>query len=123
MKSNGIVREWLKKANDDLLSAQKLMRGKERIAWSACFHAHQAAEKSLKAYIIFRGNDPERIHHLVELLKQCRPFDSSFEDLKPLADYLNPFSVRTRPSGRVEHHRAGGTTGDRGGAPNRFICA
>jgi HEPN domain-containing protein len=51
---------WLTFAKDDLKAAHILMR--ERICNLACFHAQQAAEKILKAYLSAkRGKVPSKI--------------------------------------------------------------
>lgn len=36
-----------------------------------CFHAQQAAEKGLKAHLVFRRKTVPRAHHLVDLLQHC----------------------------------------------------
>ena len=60
--------EWLRAAEDDLEDARVLLRA-GRYA-GAAFHAHQAAEKALKAVIIaVRRELPPRIHNLLELAR------------------------------------------------------
>ncbi len=60
------VLEWLRAAEDDLVDAEVLLRAGRYAA--AAFHAHQAAEKALKAAIIaLRRELPPRIHNLVRL--------------------------------------------------------
>jgi HEPN domain-containing protein len=46
-----LVCEWLKKAENDLKSAQVLLASKEGLLDTACFHAQQVTEKSLKAFL------------------------------------------------------------------------
>lgn len=36
-----------------------------------CFHAQQAVEKGLKAYLVARGKALPREHHLINLLQHC----------------------------------------------------
>lgn len=58
--------EWLRAAEDDLEDARILLRA-GRYA-GAAFHAHQAAEKALKAAIVeLRRELPPHIHNLVRL--------------------------------------------------------
>ena len=60
--------EWLRAAEDDLEDAKVLLRA-GRYA-GAAFHAHQAAEKALRAVIIAARRElPPRIHNLLELAR------------------------------------------------------
>jgi hypothetical protein len=48
---------WLRKADHDLLNIQNNLAAKD-IPWdTVCFHAQQAAEKVLKAFLVARGRD------------------------------------------------------------------
>jgi HEPN domain-containing protein len=62
----------------------------------ACFHCQQAAEKALKGYLLYKEQDPPRIHNLVELCRLCREQDSSFETLLDTVVALNPYGVAAR---------------------------
>ena len=62
-------KEWLAFAADDLGFSKIGLR--EEYFAKACFHAHQAIEKTLKACLVYKGKDVPRIHHLIELLKLC----------------------------------------------------
>jgi HEPN domain-containing protein len=48
-----------------------MVAGSPMIADAVCFHAHQAAEKYLKAVIVWTGRPPLRTHRLGRLLKRC----------------------------------------------------
>ncbi len=62
-------RSWLAKAENDLLNIENNMRG-NRVPWdTVCFHAQQAAEKLLKAFLVFHETVPPRTHDLVALLE------------------------------------------------------
>ena len=68
---------WLAKAEHDLLSIENNLQAPE-IPWDTiCFHAQQAAEKFLKAFLVFHGLPPLRTHDLVALLAACVPLNSS----------------------------------------------
>jgi HEPN domain-containing protein len=65
------VKQWLLKANEDLLVVEKLTEYEIIATSSACFHCQQAAEKFLKAFLI--ANDIEikdivedKIDHIVK---------------------------------------------------------
>ncbi|HTB32572.1 MAG TPA: HEPN domain-containing protein [Bacteroidia bacterium] len=82
--------EWFKKADHDLIAAHKLILIAD-ILDTACFHCQQAAEKYLKAYLIFKGIEPERTHNLKDLQKDCAKFDLDFNafDFKDLTHYAS----------------------------------
>ena len=84
-------KEWIAKADDDLLNIENNLAA-ERVPWSTvCFHAQQAAEKYLKAYLVYHGQAPPYIHELVPLLTRCRDIDPalevSYEDCRELSRY------------------------------------
>jgi len=67
------VREWVEKAEGDLMNASLVLRAGERgPTETVCFHAQQCAEKYLKAYLSFR-NLPFPKTHAVEKLFSLMP--------------------------------------------------
>lgn len=61
---------WVMDARDELDSGVILYEhGKHR---SACYHSQQCIEKGLKALILEKGQRPERIHDIIELLNKVR---------------------------------------------------
>lgn len=62
-----ITEGWIKDAEDELSSALILLEH-ERYK-GACFHSQQSVEKGLKAMIFERGETPDRVHDILELLK------------------------------------------------------
>jgi len=74
---------WLDYASADLAAAKRLVETHGTIA---AYHAHQAAEKGLKALQIDREGDHERTHDLVRLyhdLDVPEEYRSVLEDLNP----------------------------------------
>jgi HEPN domain-containing protein len=62
---------WLRKAEHDLLNIENNLAAAD-IPWdTVCFHAQQAAEKVLKAFLVFHGRDLSKTHDLVALLALC----------------------------------------------------
>ena len=49
MVDQGIVKEWVSKADEDFYFARVNLEEKKRFFAQICFHFHQAAEKYLKA--------------------------------------------------------------------------
>ena len=66
---------WLQYAGDDLRSAKILLA--EGVYNIACFHAQQAVEKLLKAFIAAYSQPIPRTHNLIRLHKIC---EDLFED-------------------------------------------
>lgn len=64
-----------------------------------CYHAHQCAEKYLKAYLLEQGMTPPRIHDLEDLLNLCVLHDPALATHLPLVKALNPFGVQIRYPG------------------------
>ena len=66
------VKAWLQKAEADAISARREFRARKQPNFdSACFHAQQCVEKTIKA-VLESGNRPIRkLHDLVVLLAEC----------------------------------------------------
>ena len=88
------MRQWLEKAEHDLIAAQLIIEVQPIILDVACFHCQQVVEKYLKAFLIWEKQDFPKTHNLDILLKKCLDINSSFEtvDLSNLED----FAVRGR---------------------------
>ena len=68
------------------------------VPYSICFHAQQAAEKNLKAYLAARGQSVQKTHDLSSLLRTAASHDPSFTSLQVHAGVLAPFAVDIRYS-------------------------
>jgi HEPN domain-containing protein len=59
---NGLVTEWVQKAQGDFNVARRELRVRRLPNYDACcFHAQQCAEKYLKAFLVSQEIDPPRI--------------------------------------------------------------
>ena len=97
---NELTAEWVEKAEGDYTTAGRELRARQRPNYDAtCFHAQQAAEKYLKAYLQEREVVFPRIHNLVQLLELCLGRDSTFEFQRNLLIRLDRYSVRFRYPG------------------------
>ena len=93
----GDYQKFMNIAWGDLEYAKVPISGRMRAA-NSCYMAHQAAEKALKAYIIFLGEDPPWKHDLELLLKRIKFFgivvplnvDSSVAILNPFGGVRYP---------------------------------
>ena len=90
------IRRWLIKADNDLRSAKNDLSDPQPITETACFHAQQCAEKSLKAFIVFKEMHVDKTHYLTRLLGICEEFDDTFSELADAAAELTDYAVTTR---------------------------
>lgn len=105
-KQNSLV--WLDFAIKDLQVAQELLKFQDKYVGIVAYHAQQAAEKSLHAYLIFRENSAPKTHDLPYLVKQCSFFDSDFVVFTDRAKALDPFSIQTRYPNHFEYELSHG---------------
>ena len=100
MVDSEFVVPWIQKAENDISTARHLAEKMYPIPTEiVCFHCQQAAEKYLKAFLVWNNQEPPKIHDLIELAKLCSRFDESFLLLSPKCEYLIPFATRTRYPG------------------------
>lgn len=92
------ARQWLLKAESDLLASRRLLDGGGPYD-AVCFHAQQAAEKALKAWFAVADVAIPRTHNLEDLQAQCLALPSmaiaSELEALDLSD-LTPFAVEAR---------------------------
>jgi HEPN domain-containing protein len=84
------IQNWLFRANEDIAVMHSLTGiGLEFYTSTICFHAQQAVEKFLKAFLIYHDVDFPKTHDLDFLLSKCQQIDkTSFDiDLKSLTDF------------------------------------
>jgi|SRR5579863_4074163 HEPN domain-containing protein len=87
---------WIAKADNDLLAADNNVSA-ARTPWDAvCFHAQQAAEKSLKALLVARGILPPHKHDLTDLLTRALAFEPTLRSLAADATMLTSYAVEVR---------------------------
>jgi len=97
------VREWLTKAEKDLLSAQILLEHEPPVLETACFHCQQTVEKALKAFLVWKEVTFEKVHSLTYLLDLCEVKEPGFIFLRDKAETLTPYAVEVRyPSETME---------------------
>jgi len=91
-----IVREWQKKAESDFQYAKSSFETFDDFYSQICVLCHDSAEKYLKAYVVYQGIQPEKIHDLVTLYKQCVEIsgnDSELSGLEESCRILNRYYV------------------------------
>lgn len=96
MNGNGeAARAWLQKSGSDLAAAELCLAAGKALD-AACFHCQQAAEKSLKAWLVVHETAFPFVHDLGKLLTLCAQVNPDFERVRELALTLNPFAVEMR---------------------------
>ena len=89
-----LVRGWLRKARSDMLA---MAGSRDAGALDACcFHAQQAAEKFLKAYLVYADLEFPFTHNLVKLVELAAASEEAFAALRRHAEVLTPYAVELR---------------------------
>lgn len=96
MVDNSLVEGWINKGNEDFQYAKASYDEGLEFYPQISFHLHQAVEKYLKAYIIAKKLDFQKIHDLTKLLQICAENDPDFNSLSNLAIELNPYYIEAR---------------------------
>ena len=84
------IKNWLYRAREDIAVINDLQESNpSEFTSTICFHAQQAVEKYLKAFLAFHDVDFPRTHDLDYLLLECQKINhNSFHlDLKELTEY------------------------------------
>jgi HEPN domain-containing protein len=94
MPDSMYFKDWLDKANNDLLAAEAILAYYEEPPTDTiCYHCQQVAEKCFKAFVIAKSNKLHKIHEIVELLEFCIAIDKHFEIFRASAENLNRFYI------------------------------
>ncbi len=98
----GTPQDWLMHAESDLNLARVIRERADVLPEQACFHAQQAAEKALKAVLLFNGIDFPLIHDIEELLELAKQNKMVPPQEVSDASALTPYAVEARYPGHVE---------------------
>ena len=94
---NKSVDLWCLKAENDLKNARHEVEHEDPALDTVCFHAQQAAEKYLKAYLVFHDCEITKTHVLIRLIRNCIEIDDAFQDLvQKEIDMLTDYAVDLR---------------------------
>ena len=86
---------WLRYAEEDLTTAETFLEHPQVPPRQVCWHAHQAAEKALKAALIFLQIDFRRTHDL-NVLRDLLPERWHLKTAQPNLEFLNRWAVQAR---------------------------
>lgn len=89
--------DWFLKAENDLKAAEAIMGYYEEPPTdTVCYHCHQAAEKSLKGFLVYQGARLPWIHDLVELFNLCVGYNTEIKVLKEHVEILNKYYIEAK---------------------------
>ncbi len=86
---------WLRYAEEDLITAETLLKQPHVPPRQSCWHAQQAAEEALKAVLIFLQIDFKRTHNL-SVLRDLVPESWQLKTTLPNLEHLNRWAVEAR---------------------------
>ena len=86
---------WLRYAEEDLITAETYLKDPRVPSRQSCWHAQQAAEKALKAVLIFLQIDFRRTHDL-NVLRDLLPESWQLKTALPNLGALNRWAVAAR---------------------------
>ncbi|MBN1846910.1 MAG: HEPN domain-containing protein [Sedimentisphaerales bacterium] len=89
-----LVQGWLRKAASNFAAMEAARQA--QVYDAACFHAQQAVELYLKAYLLFRETSFPLTHNLTKLVDICIELDSSFTSILSIVEPLTPYAVELR---------------------------
>lgn len=91
-----LVGRWLNKAGEDIDLSLKLIRDEAPFLSAIAFHAQQAAEKYLKAFLVYHQIEFSKTHDMKELLLLTARKDRALAARLDEAKTLTPFAADAR---------------------------
>lgn len=95
-RKSDLVKSWLKKAERDFKVAERELSFDESFSEIVCFHAQQAVEKYLKAYLTSLELYFEKTHNIEDLVLLVAQKEAAILDFKEIGTELTPYAVETR---------------------------
>ena len=93
------TREWVRKAEIDLKTAEHLGKSGTDFMEGAAFHSQQAAEKYLKAFLVWHQIEFPKTHDIEALLRLVGKADNRIAEVLRDAVALTPYGVDYRYPG------------------------
>jgi HEPN domain-containing protein len=88
---------WRQLADRDLMVAEYLATNMYPPQCEIiCYHCQQAAEKYLKSFLAFHGEEPPYIHDLSEICKSCEKYENSFSTISVMCSLVTHYGVLPR---------------------------
>ena len=93
------TREWVEKAEEDFRSGGHLLAGGEQFACAVAFHAQQAAEKYVKALLVWHQVEFPKTHDIALLLGLASGVDPAISETLADAADLTRYGAEYRYPG------------------------
>ena len=87
------TREWVQKAESDFRTAGHLFQGGPDFVEGTAFHSQQAAEKYLKAFLVWHQIEFQKTHDIGLLLSLAEKVDDKIPEILRDAVMLTPYGV------------------------------
>lgn len=98
-----LVQSWLHKAQRDLAAARKLGAGPDPYFDTAIYHCQQAAEKTVKGFLVCFDQRFEKTHDIRLLVMQAAAIEPRFSEWAEIGLHLTPYATAFRyPSESLE---------------------
>ena len=94
-----LVNEWLEKAEEDYALIKHLMSDNAPYFSAIAFHAQQAVEKFLKAYLVMHQQEFPKTHDIDRLLDLIQDVDEALSERLRQIGVLSPYGVDIRYPG------------------------
>jgi len=93
------TREWVRKAESDFKTAAHLLKSSPDLAEGTSFHSQQAAEKYLKAFLVWHQIEFPKTHDIEALLRLAGKVDDKIPEILGDTVILTPYGVDYRYPG------------------------
>ena len=90
---------WLIKSKRDLQSAIELAESESHLLDTASYHCQQAAEKAVKAFLLYHDVRFDKTHDIEVLVFQAQEIDPEFSSCVNAARILTPLAIEYRYPG------------------------
>lgn len=96
-----LVRGWLIKSQHDLATARKAAADPDPYLDTAIYHCQQAAEKAVKAFLVFRDQRFEKIHDVRLLIETAGKLEPKLSAWLDTGERLTPYAIAFRYPGET----------------------
>ncbi|MBI5433081.1 MAG: HEPN domain-containing protein [Planctomycetes bacterium] len=93
------TRAWLAKADEDLSASELCPHARRSLPATATYHAQQAAEKVIKAWLTWHGLTFRKTHHLIEIAEPSLALDPTLREPLQAALVLSQYAWKHRYPG------------------------
>lgn len=93
------TQEWVRRSENDYRTARHLLESGEDYAYGVTFHAQQAAEKYIKAFLVWHQIEFKKTHDIAILLESAAMVVPEISQTLAEATELTPYGVEYRYPG------------------------